>query len=161
MRVLVVPHVRSGPESHRLDDFALPEPLLQRITAHLDERRLVGTSVEVSTPYYQGVSVAALIRSLPGRPPALIRQRAADMLNRFVNPLTGGPEGTGWPFDTDLNSVTLAQMLEGMEGVERVEEVVLFEYDLRTGQRLGGGKDLIRLDRHSLFLSARHQVVVR
>ena len=39
--------------------------------------------------------------------------------------------------------------------------MLLFEYDLRTGRRLGGGKDVIRLDKQSLFLSAAHQVVVR
>jgi hypothetical protein len=64
-------------------------------------------------------------------------------------------------FDTDLNSAVVAQLLESVEGVERVEELLLFEYDLRSGRRLGSGRDLIRLDRHSLFLSAKHQVVVR
>ena len=42
-----------------------------------------------------------------------------------------------------------AFLLESVEGVERVEEALLFEYDLRTGQRLGAAKDLIRLDRHT------------
>lgn len=161
VRVLVVPHVRSVPEQHVLDDFAIPDVLLRRIRDHLDERRLVGTAVEVGTPYYQGVSVAALVRSFPGRPATQVRQRALDLLTRYINPLTGGTEGAGWPFDADLNSATVAQMLESVEGVERVEEVLLFEYDLRTGMRLGSGRDVIRLDRHSLFLSAAHQVVVR
>lgn len=161
VRVLVVPHVRSDPEQHTLDDFAIPDVLLQRIRDHLDERRLVGTAVEVGTPYYQGVSVAALLRSFPGRPATQVRQRALDLLTRYINPLTGGTEGSGWTFDTDLNSATVAQLLEAVDGVERVEEVVLFEYDLRTGRRIGSGRDVIRLDRHSLFLSAGHQVVVR
>ena len=161
VRVLVVPHVRSSPQNHHLDDFALPEPLLATIRDHLDERRLVGTSIEVGTPYYQGLSVAALIRSLPGRPATLVRQRVLDALSEFINPLTGGPEGDGWPFDADINAATIAQLIEAIEGVERVEEVLLFEYDLRTGQRLGSGRDVVRLDRDSLFLSAAHQVVVR
>ena len=37
----------------------------------------------------------------------------------------------------------------------------LFEYDLRTGSASVGGRDVIRLDRHSLFLSGNHRVVVR
>jgi predicted phage baseplate assembly protein len=161
VRVLVVPHVRSTPETHRLDDFALAEPLLAQIARHLDSRRLVGTTVEVGTPYYQGVSVAALLRALPGRPAASVRQRAMDTLARYVNPLTGGTEGTGWPFDTDLNSATVGQLLESVEGVERVDEVLLFKYDLRTGQRIGAARDVVRLDTDSLFLSASHQVVVK
>jgi predicted phage baseplate assembly protein len=161
VRVLVVPQVRSAPEGHRLDDFALSEPLLTAIRGHLDERRLVGTSIEVGTPYYQGLSIAALVKSLPGRPATLVRQRVVDVLDRFINPLTGGTDGDGWPFDADVNAAAIAQLVEAVEGVERVEEVLLFEYDLRTGRRLGSGRDVVRLDRDSLFLSAAHQVVVR
>jgi predicted phage baseplate assembly protein len=161
VRVLVVPAVRIEPTLHKLDDFAIAAPLMRRITEHLDAHRLVGTAVEVGTPYFQGVSVVALVHTGPGRPAALVRQRAIDALTRHINPLTGGPDGTGWPFDADINAAAVTQLLESVEGIERVDETQLFEYDLRTGQRLGAGKDLIRLDRHSLFLSAAHQVVVR
>jgi predicted phage baseplate assembly protein len=161
VRLLVVPNVRGDAGKHVLDDFAIAAPLMTSITAHLDEHRLVGTSVEVGTPYYQGVSVVALAHTAPGRPAALVRQRAVDALTRYINPLTGGPDGTGWPFDADLNAAVVTQLLESVEGVERVEEALLFEYDLRTGRRLGAAKDVIRLDRDSLFLSAGHQVVLR
>ncbi|HET9691640.1 MAG TPA: putative baseplate assembly protein [Acidimicrobiales bacterium] len=161
VRLLVVPDVRGRPDEQRIDDYALSDALCARITGHLEPRRLLGTTVELGTPFYQGVTVAALISSLPGRPAELVRQRALDALYRFINPLIGGPGGDGWAFDTDLNAAPLAELLEAIEGVERVEEVLLFEYDLRTGQRSGPGREVIRLDRQSLFLSARHQVVVR
>ncbi|MEY2450512.1 MAG: hypothetical protein QOD92_86 [Acidimicrobiaceae bacterium] len=161
VRLLIVPHVRRAPELQELDDFALAEPLVARISEHIDERRVLGTTVEVGAPYYQGVSVAALLKAQPGRPVTLVRQRAVDMLYRYINPLVGGTEADGWPFDTDINAAPIAQMLEGIEGVDRVEEVLLFEHDLRTGRRYGVGKELIKLDAHSLFLSARHQIVVR
>jgi predicted phage baseplate assembly protein len=161
VRLLVVPHVRTQPADQVLDDFALDDALVARISESLDERRVLGTVVEIGTPYYQGITVATLLRALPGRPAELIRQRALDMLYRFVNPLVGGTEGDGWPFDTDLNAATLAQILEAVEGVDRVEEVLLFEFDLRTGERSGVGREVIRLDDHSVFLSARHQIVVR
>lgn len=161
VRLLIVPAVRGDAAQHAIDDFAIPPPLLRRISEHLDEHRLVGTAIEVSTPYYQGVSAIALVHAGPGRPAALVRQRAMDALTRFINPLVGGLDGTGWPFDVDLNAAVVTQLLETVEGVERVDELLLFEYDLRTGQRLGTAKDVIRLDQHSLFLSAGHQVVVR
>jgi hypothetical protein len=90
-----------------------------------------------------------------------VRQRALDALYRFINPLTGGHEGEGWPFDTDLNAASVAQLVEAIDGVDRVEEILFFEYDLRTGTRHGSGRELVRLDAQSLFLSAHHQVVVR
>jgi predicted phage baseplate assembly protein len=159
--LLVVPEVRADASQHQLDDFAISQPLMHRISDHLDAHRLVGTAIEVGTPYYQGVSVVALVHTGPGRPAALVRQRAIDMITRYINPLTGGPDGTGWPFDADLNAAVMAQLLESVEGVERVDEALLFEYDLRTRRRLGSGRDVIRLDHHSLFLSAAPQVVVR
>jgi predicted phage baseplate assembly protein len=161
VQLLVVPHVRSDPTTHHLDDFAISPQLMTTIIDALDEHRLVGTAVEVGTPYFQGVSVVALVHGAPGRPSALVRQRAMDTLARFLNPLVGGSDGTGWPFDADVNLAVITQLLEGVDGVERVDEVLLYEYDLRTGRRLGGGKDVIRLDKQSLFLSAGHQVVVR
>jgi predicted phage baseplate assembly protein len=161
VRLLVVPQVRTSAEVQQLDDFALPDVLVDRISNHLDERRTIGTAVEVGTPYYQGVSVAALVHALPGRPATLVRQRALDMLYGYINPLVGWSDGNGWPFDSDLNAATLAQLLEAIEGVERVHDVLLFEYDLRTRSRHGVGREVIQLDRQSLFLSAAHQVVVR
>jgi predicted phage baseplate assembly protein len=161
VRLLVVPQVRKSFAEESLDDFAVDDDLMACISGHLDSRRLLGAAIEVGTPYYQGVSVAALLQALPGRPATLIRDRALDLLQRFIHPLQGGVEGRGWPFDTDLNAATLAQLLEGVDGVDRVEEVLLFEFDLRTGQRSGAGRELIRLAPDSLFLSAGHQVVVR
>jgi predicted phage baseplate assembly protein len=161
VRLLVVPQLRGDATKYELDDFAIPAPLLRRITDHLDAHRLVGTAIEVGTPYYQGVSAVVLIHAGPGRPAALVRQRVLDALTRFINPLRGGPEGTGWPFDVDINAAVVTQLIETVEGVERVDELLLFEYDLRTSRRLGSAKDVIRLDTHSLFLSAPHQVVVR
>jgi len=161
VRVLVVPHTRRGVDEQQLDDFALSDTLVSQIRGHLDERRILGSSVEIGTPFYQGITVAALVYALPGRPAGLVRQRALDVLYRYVNPLVGGADGAGWPFDSDLNAAPLAQLLESVEGVERVDEVLLFEYDLRRGGRYGPGREIIRLDRQSLFLSAGHQVVVR
>ena len=91
----------------------------------------------------------------------MVKDRAIAALYRYLNPLTGGPDGGGWPFDADLNTANVFQVLETVEGVERVEEVLFFEYDLRNHERIGFGREVIKLERHSLFLSANHQVVVR
>ncbi len=161
VRLLIVPGVHGRPDEHQLDHFALADTLVETVVTHLEPRRLLGTTVDVGTPYYQGISVAALVQALPGRPATLVRQRALDVLYRHLDPLVGGADEQGWPFDTDVNVSALAELLEMVEGVERVEEVLLFEYDLRTGTRHGPGRELIHLDRQSLFLSAHHQVVVR
>lgn len=161
VRVLVVPQVDRPADLLGVDDFALSDGLVATISAHLDERRVVGTSIEIGTPYYQGITVAALVKALPGRPAGLVKDRCTAALYRFVHPLTGGPSGDGWPFDTDLNAATITQLLGSVEGVDRVEEVLFFEFDVRNGVRLGPGRETVRLDSQALFLSVRHQVVAR
>lgn len=161
IRILLVPQVERPGIHLRLDDFALPDGMVTRVGGHLDERRILGSTVEIGTPFYQGVTIAALLAPRPGRPPQLVRDRALNTLYRYLNPLTGGPDGNGWPFDADLNAATVFQVLEAVEGVERVDEVLFFEYDLRNHERIGFGKELVKLERDSLFLSANHQVVVR
>jgi predicted phage baseplate assembly protein len=161
IRLLLVPKVERAPETLQLDDFALPLPMVNRVRTYLDDRRILGTTIEIGTPYYQGVTIAALVAAKPGRPQALVRERVQQALHRFLNPLSGGPDGTGWGFDADLNVASVFQLLEAIEGVERVEEALFFEYDLRNHERVGFGKELVKLDRDSLFISANHQVVVR
>jgi predicted phage baseplate assembly protein len=161
IRLLVVPKVERDPEDLQLDDFALPEDMVERISSYLDVRRILGTSIEIGTPYYQGVTVAALIAAKPGRPASLVRERAMGALYRYVNPVSGGADGNGWGFDADLNAAAVYQLLEAVEGVERFDEVLFFEYDLRNHKRKDFGKDLVKLKPFSLFLSANHQVVVR
>ncbi|MBT6443536.1 MAG: putative baseplate assembly protein [Acidimicrobiaceae bacterium] len=161
IRLLVVPAIKEPPETLHLDHFALPDDMIASISGYLDERRILGSSVEVGTPYFQGVTVAALLTARPGRPGAVVRERAMRTLYDFINPLTGGAEGNGWPFDADLNSAQVFQILDAVEGVERVDEVLFFEYDLRNQQRMGFGKEMVKLGSDSLFLSTNHQVVVR
>jgi predicted phage baseplate assembly protein len=161
IRLLVVPKIEEPPEMLQIDDFALPDTMVARIGEYLDERRILGSKIEIGTPYYQGVTIAALLAARPGRPINLLRDRAMAALYRYLNPLTGGPDGHGWPFEADLNAANVFQLLETIDGVERVDEVLFFEYDLRNHVRVGFGKELVKLGADSLFLSTNHQVVVR
>lgn len=161
IRLLVVPRIERPPETLTLDHFALPESMIRRIGDFLDERRILGSKIEIGTPYYQGVTVAALLTARPGRPETVVRERALRALYDYINPLTGGADGLGWLFDGDLNSAMVFQLLDAVEGVERVDEVLFFEYDLRNQERVGFGKELVKLASDSLFLSSNHQVVVR
>jgi predicted phage baseplate assembly protein len=157
VRLLIVPKVRRVPESQNIDDFALTDGLVKNLAEHLEPRRLLGITVEISTPYYQGVTVATHLHALPtASDDALtrIRSDALQLLYEWVNPLSGGPDGEGWPWDMDLNSAPIAQLLQEVDGVDRVDEVLLFECDLRTGRRYGPAREVVRLDERSLFLSA-------
>ena len=161
VRVLLVPQVAKAPSDLVLDDFALPDDLSDAVAAYLDRRRTLGTSVEIGTPFYQGITVAARLKALPGRPVDLVRQRALDALYRYFSPLVGGLRNVGWDFEEDASTAPIYEFLDAVEGVDRVEEVLLFEADLRERERAGKGREVVRLSNDTLFLSYTHRVVVQ
>ncbi|MEY2571020.1 MAG: hypothetical protein QOE63_1370, partial [Acidimicrobiaceae bacterium] len=162
VRLLVVPRIEDRPlDDVRVDDLQITDELFAVLGGHLEPRRVLGTSIEIATPYYRGASVAALLIGRSGTPGDLVRQRALAALHRFLHPTVGGPDGDGWPFDADLSAAAVHEILSVVEGVDRVEEVVLFAADPATGDRLGRGGELLRIGKDALFLSCRHQVVVR
>ena len=122
---------------------------------------MLGTSVEIGTPYYQGVTVTVLLSVLAGRPPEVVRERVLQALYGFIDPVAGGRNGTGWEFDTDLVAGDIHQLVAAVDGVDRVDEVLFFEADARNERRFGPGREIIRIGNESLFLSFRHRVVVR
>ncbi len=160
VRVLVVPRISVEPHQLALDDLALPDELIDQVTPFLEVRRTLTTTVEIGTPSYQGVTAVARMRGAPGADANLLRDAALDVLYRYINPLTGGPEGRGWPFDRDLNLGEIFALLSSIEGVTGVEEVLLFLADLRTGER-GEARQRIRLHEDALFASYQHQVLIR
>lgn len=161
VRLLLVPDPGRPADVATLDDFAVDDLLFQAVSSYLDDRRLLGAAIEVGAPRYQGVSVAALVRVSAGRAPAAVRQRCLDRIAELLSPVVGGPDGTGWPFGTDLTSGTVVNELLEIPGVQQVQEVVLFEADPRNGRRIGPGGDVVRLDAEALFVGHRHQVVAR
>ena len=52
------------------------------------------------------------------------------------------------------------ELLDAVEGVNYVDDVLLFEADLRNKRRLGKGKEWAPLSPDSLFLSFAHRIVV-
>ncbi|MDQ3986720.1 MAG: putative baseplate assembly protein [Actinomycetota bacterium] len=160
IRVLIVPRVKVAPDVLELDDLALPERLVEAVTGYLEERRLLTTTVEIGTPFYQGLTVVARMRGAPGADPEFLRDRLLTELYLYINPLTGGPQGNGWPFGREINVGEVFARLAGVEGVVGVEEVNLFLADLRTGERREG-RQRVQLSNDAVFASFQHQVLIR
>lgn len=161
VRLLVVPRVDRPADTFTIDDFALHDRLYRTVRDHLEPRRTIGSVVELTAPYYVGVSVAVLVRPTTGLPPTLVRQRVLDALYGSLSPLEGGPAGTGWPWGVALTTSALLGLVGAVDGVQSVDELVMFEVDLRNGVRLGDAVDQLTIDDRTLFLGTRHRVVVR
>ncbi|WP_282090716.1 putative baseplate assembly protein [Streptomyces tendae] len=160
VRVLVVPQAVPDPGGRlRFEQLVPSDALLNRITRHLDERRLIGTRLAVGPPYYQGVTVVATVHAFRDVDADRVRRQAHDALYRHLDPLTGGSDGKGWPFGRPVQTGELFAVLQRVPGVELVDEVVLHPADPLTGKR-GDPTNRIDLDAPALVFSYDHRVRV-
>jgi predicted phage baseplate assembly protein len=160
-RVLVVPRVDIAAEYLNLSDLALTPELVSQISPFLEERRLLTMRVSLGEPFYQGVKVVAEVRGAPGVRPEAVREGAEAAIYRLVNPIIGGPDGHGWPFDFPLNVGDVYALLNGVVGVAAVERVYFFVADVRTGEVRDQASQQLHLRKDALFMSYQHRVVVR
>jgi hypothetical protein len=94
--------------------------LRQAVESFLTRRRVIGTRVVVTGPTYREVSVRASVQSRPGVDVDALGARLAQALDRFLHPLTGGPDAAGWPFGRDVYRSEILQLLDETPGVENV-----------------------------------------
>ena len=64
-----------------------------------------------------------------------ILQELQVALYRFLNPLTGGPQGEGWPFGTPVYPSDIITLLQTMTGVRYLGAVSLYEIRQQRRQR--------------------------
>ena len=159
--LLVVPRVDVAPAALVLDDLVIPPELEEQIKAYLEPRRLLTMRLRIATPTYQGVKIFAEVRAATGVRPETVREHTEQALYEYVNPLTGGPGGQGWPFGMDLQQGDVYSVLHGALGVRSVEAVHFITADLRTQKPIQQVDQRVRLAPASLFMSFQHRVVVR
>ncbi|WP_018680469.1 putative baseplate assembly protein [Actinokineospora enzanensis] len=158
VRVLVVPDV-PGRGELRFADLKLAPDLRADIERNLASRRCLGARVAVEPPVYQGVTVVAQLRARARVVPEALAERATDALHNYLNPVSGGPDGHGWPFGRPVQEGEMFAVLQRIPGVEMVDDVLLFAADPVTGAR---GDAVTRLDipPDALVFSYGHQVRV-
>ncbi|WP_438292878.1 putative baseplate assembly protein [Streptomyces sp. HUAS TT7] len=160
VRVLVVPQAvpdRGG--RLRFEQLVPGDELLGRVTTFLDERRPLGTRLAVGPPFYQGVTVVATLHSFRAAKADHVRDDALNALYSYLDPLTGGAHGTGWPFGRPLRAGEIFAALQRVPGVELVDEVLLHPADPLTGRR-GDATDRIELSPSALLFPFDHRVRV-
>ncbi|PDW02680.1 putative baseplate assembly protein [Candidatus Viridilinea mediisalina] len=161
--VLLVPHLDAPHGAIRPDQLILSTELLRSVQNHLNDRCLIGTSPEVRMPQYIWISVEARLRVRPRSAPALEAEvyRLADAaLYRYLNPLVGGADGTGWIFGRDLHVSEIFALMQRIPNVEFVDEV---RVTVREPGRSEGGQPVLgRLDvpDGALVCSYQHRVEV-
>jgi predicted phage baseplate assembly protein len=161
VRLLVVP-ILFEPSHEPVSEatFRPAQSLLKTISDYLDERRILGTRLIVEPPEYQWITGVATVEATKGADPQQVRKDALTAMYRYLHPLRGGPEGTGWPFGRAVLAGELMAAVARSPGVAVVDEVRLYPAIRATGQRGEGWTLKVDLRPHTLPFSFEHHVEI-
>ena len=105
------------------DGTTFPQPtdaLRRALWRFLDPRRLLTTRLHVVGPDHLRVHVSATLYLEDSVKPGVVRQAASDAVSAFFHPVTGGPDGNGWPFGRDVHVSEVYRLLDLTPGVDFV-----------------------------------------
>jgi len=148
LTVVVVPHCPA----------ARPVPsdaLLHAVGCYLERRRTLTTQVHVVAPCFTTVSVQARLYARPGADSRDLASAARRALERFFDPLHGGPDGSGWPVGRDVYRAEVMALLNDVPGVSHVDEVAI-----KTGDGPSDRCGNAVVCRHGLVVSGIHQITI-
>jgi predicted phage baseplate assembly protein len=161
--VLVVPQANTDTIAQGIgtspEELALSHALEEQILRYLDERKLLGIQVSLQEPEYVGVSVQTQIAVEPAYDNPLareeIRQNLKVALYKYLNPLTGGLDGKGWPFGRPVYTSDIVALLQQTPGVRYLGPVLLFPIRKQGGnwRRQPSSEQLIDPGVHGLVSS--------
>jgi predicted phage baseplate assembly protein len=157
--VLIVPAVPAPQRPLDAEELQPSADLIETVRAYLDDRRLVTTVVSVRPARVIRVSVQAHIGAHPTYQPEQTRSAVERALYQLLNPVVGGPDGSGgWPFGRDLSIYDIHAAIQGVLGVGVIEDVRLSVVDQRGRARDGGVRIPVPAD--TVIASARHAITV-
>ena len=117
---------------------------LRRHVREFIRRRMPATAqIAVLPARYFPVAMEVVLAPLDASAAGQTRQLVLGRLADFLHPLTGGPEGRGWPFGRDVHLSDVASLLEGTRGVDYVESIVLIGNGVPQGERVAVPLDRI------------------
>jgi predicted phage baseplate assembly protein len=101
------------------------EGTLRTVCACLDGKRLLTTELVVVAPTYVSLEVRVEAVCLQGADLAELKVSIEQSLTQYFHPLTGGEDGTGWPFGGTIFYSRAVQRVFATQGVNSVTSLVL------------------------------------
>ena len=141
--LIVVPNL---PVAQPLPSFGMK----RAIASYLHRKRIIGTRLIVVGPEYVAVSIHVTVKAAMGVLSSSLHQSILDALNRFLHPLYGGPEKTGWPFGRDVYRSEIMQVIDETPGVSHVIslELVVNSCEPQCGNVCLGPTSLVAAGKH-------------
>lgn len=99
-------------------------------------------------PRYTEIDVSAELFVASPDLASLVEREARRRLTAFLHPLSGGPQGKGWEFGRDVSASDLYALLEGIEGLDHLE-------NLRVSAGGKDGAEVVSIPENSLVAAGR------
>lgn len=138
VKVIIMPQSQ---EPQPQPSFELRLRVQEYLTARVPAS--VAGQVAVEGPTYLPVGVEAVVAPLDVSGAGLVRDSVTAALLKFLHPLTGGPDGVGWPFGRDVYQSDVAAVLEAVEGVDYARTINLLLEGTPRGERIDVPPDRI------------------
>jgi predicted phage baseplate assembly protein len=186
--VHILPRVDTPADRLEPAELVPDDELLQRVARHLDERRLVGTTIVVKPARCRVVTVVARALASRTTDAADLERRILEALYQYLNPLVGGsasasaggpagagalgpvkaaPAGStraehgGWQFGRALTHGELFPLVQGVDGVSAVRFMRVYaESGKHDTSALVEVDGALELDEDEVIASGSHRVKV-
>ncbi|MCZ7384198.1 MAG: baseplate J/gp47 family protein [Candidatus Methanoperedens sp.] len=113
------PNIYSGSK-----DKPKPSPLLkEEVKGYLEAKKLITTRVHVVSPFYNNIFLKVWIALKKNKNEAQVIQEAANRIYEYFHPITGGPDGTGWPLGRNVYRSELYHLLEEISDIDHIAEL--------------------------------------
>ena len=138
------------------DDRPTPsDALLDEVQRYLRRRRPLTTEIHVVAPCYKRITVYARVHAAAAADRSTVAALAASALETFLNPLRGGPDGTGWSVGRAVYRTEILTLLSGLPGVAYVDALELQVND-EDAARCGNAEICAR----GLVASGTHHITI-
>lgn len=153
--VLVIPKVDRPARLLQPRELRLDEADRTEILRHLNERRLLTTRLDVRVPAYVPAMVEVSVGIAPEGDETAVRTEILNRLYKFLNPLVGWHDETGWPFGRNLFVSDIYPCLQGIPNVQFIRDIQLFESSRGSQRRQTNEIEVLT---HGMIVSGQHQV---
>ncbi len=116
INVIIAPRYRDG--------SLYPETsLIDYVKAYISNRALpsIRNYIHVESPRYTGVDIEAEVVPVSLSESAVIKNTVEKTLKEFLNPVSGGADGTGWNFGEPIFFSKIAALIEDLDGVNYIK----------------------------------------
>lgn len=151
--VAVIPYVL--PES----DLENPLPgasLLLSVQNYLRRFRLLTAHVFAIAPVYVKVAVSVSVKIKPRAKAERVADDVRVALRKFLHPVTGGPQGEGWPFGYDVLASEVYQVIQNVAGVEYADRLALKAEGKEVSTVCGN----LTIPENAVVYSGEHEIAV-